>query len=70
MRSHPELSHSLRILANAVVLLGVLLGFDSVEALDLIIEDISIVTPERAQPLKGQHLRIRDQRIVEISPGR
>jgi imidazolonepropionase-like amidohydrolase len=34
---------------------------------ELVIENVTIVSPERAQPLPGQHVVIRHERIVEIA---
>ena len=40
------------------------------QAADLLIEDVTVVSPERAQPLAHQHVLIRDGRIAQISPSR
>ena len=35
---------------------------------DVLIENVTIVTPERAAPLSSQHVLVRGERIIEISP--
>ncbi|HEX7011785.1 MAG TPA: amidohydrolase family protein [Steroidobacteraceae bacterium] len=54
-------------LALAVLLLGAALP---AAAQELIIEDVTVVSPEREQPLRSQHVLIRDGRIAQVSAAR
>ena len=55
-----------RTLTFAIALLVIL---NAAEAKDLWIQNVTIVSPERAAPLQGASVRISGDRIVSISSG-
>ena len=50
----------------AILAMGIAIC-SAVDARDVWIEDVTIVSPERGQPLRGATVKVHDQRIAEIS---
>ena len=56
------------MLRTIAPLAALALVLQAAHAADIVIEDVTVLSPERAQPLRSQWVHIRDERIVQISP--
>ena len=56
------------MLRTIAPLAALALVLQAAHAADIVIEDVTVLSPERAQPLRSQWVHIRDERIAQISP--
>lgn len=54
-------------MSRTIVSLAALTFLCTAHAADVIIEDVTVISPERSQPLRSQWVHIRDERIAQVS---